>query len=352
MSEHGKESASKSWPKVCFVIGPMKTAEDIARQRRLAIEILQPLLAPEGFVIETPLLAEQKQIMNQVIASLDRADLVVADITGGNPSVMYELGIRHCIGLPTITVHHKPSKSRSDEKAAERVAFDVSHYRYADLDLDDAAAGREVLQPTIEAALDDLRNPGPKGKYDNPVTEYYKGWPMIEGSPAAGLALGYYVNLVKRTADALRAAEAKVFLLDEKKHQIGELPVEQIERLDIYVPSDLRFATASYADAFRQKMKAQNCEIIAPGRRVGTFYVEANRALLDIPTTLSAIREAVKHRVPDDPGLNSDGARFVVSREINRFKSALKRLTEDELEPFELVDFLNRHVFVHELPAD
>lgn len=335
--------AGGGWRKVCFVIGPMKTAEDIDRQKRLATEIVQPLLTDE-FNVQLPDAPQPGQIMRQVIAALDRADLVVADVTGGNPSVMYELGIRHCIGLPTITVRQKQASSD------ELVAFDIRHFRYCAIDLDDPAAARETLRPAIETALAGLQNRVAKGEYDNPVTEYYKGWPMIEGSPAAGLALGYYINMVKRSAQALSDPAVKVFLLDDQKHQKGELAVDQIKRLDIYIPRDLRQATVSYADAFRKNMKAENCEITAPGRRVGAFFIDGS--LLDIPTTLSAIREAVRRRVPDDPGLRSDIARFVLSREIDRFVAALKRLIEDELdEPHAVTAFLTNQVALQDLPA-
>ncbi len=353
MDKHAANGGTaREWGKVCFVIGPMKNDQDIARQKRLATEILEPLLAQSGYVVQTPDVPEQKQIMNQVIAALDRADLVVADITSGNPSVLYELGIRHCIGLPTIMVQHKRSKAVSGGKSAKRVPFDLSHYRYKELDLDNSAAAQEALKATVEATLAQMRIPGPQGQSDNPVTEYYKGWPMIEGSPAAGLALGYYLNMVKRAAEALSRPDAQASLLDDKKRPT-QLAIDEIKRLNVYIPRQPDLATVSYLDAFIEKMNAQNCEITAPGRPVRTYFVEQDHALLDIPTTLGAINEAVRRRVPDDPGLESDIARFVASRELDRFDSALKRLISDERqEPYKMREFLKNRVAFYDLWAD
>ncbi|OBF63040.1 hypothetical protein A5753_13500 [Mycobacterium sp. 852002-51971_SCH5477799-a] len=268
---------------------------------------------------------------------------------------MYELGIRHSIGLPTIMVRHKNSKLGWFRKQTEHVPFDVTHYRHLVLDLDDSAAAREAIEETVHSALAEMRNPGPQGKFDNPVTEYYKGWPMIEGSPTAGLALGYYTNMVKRTAKALSSTDAKAFLRDENKRPVRELAIDQIERLNVYIPRDLQ-ASTNYADTFRKKSNAQNLEITTTkGRPVETYFVEEDHALLDIPTTLGAINKAVRRRVPDDPGLASEIARFVTSRELDRFDSALKRLIEDENDPNEdddVIAFLKNRVAFYDLWTD
>jgi hypothetical protein len=346
----GNQGSSKHPRKLCFVIGPMRTDDDIARQQRLATEILHPLLVDHGFDVITPDRPQAGQIMRQVMAFLDRADLVVADLTGSNPSVMYELAIRHCIGLPTLMVRHAKAGDLNPPELS--VAFDLRHYRHQELDLDDPVAARKALQATLETTLGlGEQSYALKAVADNPVTEFYKDWPLIEASPAAGLALGYYINLVKRTAKALCDPDSKVFLLNDKKVQIGELERQRIERLDLYIPRDLRQATVSHADSFRGRIKAQDCEIIAPGRRVGTFFVERTRSLLDVPTTLGALEEAVKRRVPGDPGINSDIARFVLSREITRFVDVVKRLIDNEThEAYDVIQFLTRRVHFHDLP--
>ena len=44
------------------------------------------------------------QVMPQIKAQIARADLVVADITGANPNVMYEIGYSHALGKRTVLI--------------------------------------------------------------------------------------------------------------------------------------------------------------------------------------------------------------------------------------------------------
>ena len=65
--------------KLCFVIGPMR---DMARLNKFAYEVIRPLVQDKGYRVETPDRPDVGNIMDQVIATLDRAELVIADLTG------------------------------------------------------------------------------------------------------------------------------------------------------------------------------------------------------------------------------------------------------------------------------
>ena len=47
-------------------------------------------------------LPEPGRITTQLITRLDNADLVIADLTRGNPNVFYELSLRHALAKPVI----------------------------------------------------------------------------------------------------------------------------------------------------------------------------------------------------------------------------------------------------------
>ena len=104
--------------KLCFVIGPMR---DLGRLKRLSENIISPLVSPLGYTVQTPERADVGNIMDQVIDSLDRADLVVADLTGSNPNVFYELAIRHSIGRAYVTV-----KEETGDPNEDRTPFDIA----------------------------------------------------------------------------------------------------------------------------------------------------------------------------------------------------------------------------------
>jgi len=63
---------------------------------------------------------EPGQIMEQIWGLINRAKLVIVDLTGKNPNVFYELGIVHTLGKPVILV----TQSEDD------VPFDLRHHRY------------------------------------------------------------------------------------------------------------------------------------------------------------------------------------------------------------------------------
>jgi len=46
--------------------------------------------------------------------SLNYAAVVVADLTGADPSVMYGLGIAHTLGVETVLIHPQSSKYLRD----------------------------------------------------------------------------------------------------------------------------------------------------------------------------------------------------------------------------------------------
>jgi hypothetical protein len=337
--------------KLCLVIGPMKTDEDRKLQKRLS-NLVGKLLSE--FRVETPDIPQQGGIMRQIMARLDQADMVVADITGSNPSVMYELGIRHCIGLPTVMVRGKVEGVENTQEK-DPVAFDLQHYRYIEVDFSKSAEEQTALAAALQASLkgSELGNTAPQIA-ENPVTEFYKDTPLIEASPAAGLALGYYVNLVKRTARALADSKCAVFLLDdERKKQVGALNAQEIARLSlhVYIPSKIQDMSTSHADSFRIHMGAVNVEVTAPGRRVGTFYHRATDSLIDIPTTLSALEETLNRRLPNNQGnFDSPEARFILARELDRFRGVITRLIDKQTdEPDRVLTFL-KGVLFDELP--
>jgi hypothetical protein len=58
-------------------------------------------------------------IISEIWSAINRADVIVADCTGRNPNVFYEIGIAHTLGKPTILI----SQTKSD------VPFDIGGLR-------------------------------------------------------------------------------------------------------------------------------------------------------------------------------------------------------------------------------
>lgn len=62
----------------------------------------------------------QNSIMHEIWSAIVQSTILIADCTGKNPNVFYEIGLAHAIGKPVILITQKP----------DDVPFDLQHRRY------------------------------------------------------------------------------------------------------------------------------------------------------------------------------------------------------------------------------
>jgi hypothetical protein len=63
---------------------------------------------------------ENPAVIQDVVSLIDRSSVVIADCTGRNPNVFYEIGIAHTLGREVILITQN----------AEDIPFDLRHLRY------------------------------------------------------------------------------------------------------------------------------------------------------------------------------------------------------------------------------
>ena len=115
--------------KKCFVISPIGQPGSVVRQQADAVLncIIEPALKHmEIEAVRADKLAEPGLITDQVIDAILNYDLCIADLSGQNPNVFYELAIAHAAKRPVVLL----------KRAGEHVAFDVKDYRLIEYDLD------------------------------------------------------------------------------------------------------------------------------------------------------------------------------------------------------------------------
>ena len=109
MDKKDKDTEIKD--KRCFIITPIgETNSEIFRKAKGVIDsVIKPVLRSHGFVDIKPAyeITESGMIGNQIIDRIINDDLVVANLTGNNPNVMYELAIRHATAKPIIHICEK-----------------------------------------------------------------------------------------------------------------------------------------------------------------------------------------------------------------------------------------------------
>lgn len=98
----------------CFVVGPIgnRFAELNTSERELyeeSIQTLEEIVLPACQMVgldavRADSLGRAGELTEQIFRRLREDDVVVADLTGANPNVMYELGMRHTRNLLTVQI--------------------------------------------------------------------------------------------------------------------------------------------------------------------------------------------------------------------------------------------------------
>ena len=116
----------------CFVLMPF--SGDFKNQWELAFK---PAIESAGLI---PWRGDEKSfgtniIMSDVTRSISKAKLIIADLTGKNPNVMYELGLAHAAKKPVIMLAQKE----------EDVPFDLKHIRFLKYDNKNEAVNKKPI---------------------------------------------------------------------------------------------------------------------------------------------------------------------------------------------------------------
>jgi CheY-like chemotaxis protein len=96
--------------KHCFVIMPFSTTASCtdAQWDEIFAEVIKPGVEKSGYdYCCTRSNPTSGLIIEHILDNLNRADLVIADLTDRNPNVFYELGIRHTLRDSTILIAQK-----------------------------------------------------------------------------------------------------------------------------------------------------------------------------------------------------------------------------------------------------
>lgn len=124
--------------KRCFIITPIGNDNDSIRRHIDGIidAAIKSALEPDYEVVAAHKITETGTITKQIIKEIYQDELAIANLTGNNPNVMYELAIRYCLGKPVLTIAEKGTNLPFDVMP-ERTIFYVNDPQ-GSLDLKDA----------------------------------------------------------------------------------------------------------------------------------------------------------------------------------------------------------------------
>jgi hypothetical protein len=183
--------------------------------------LLQPALAEAGYeVTRADSVIDQQNVLRDIVTGIDRADLVLADLTGLNPNVFYELGIAHGLGIATILI----------TQAIDEVPFDLRAYRVQ------AYSTRFDLAEDLKSTLREIAEQHGRGEvsFGSPVSDF------IPDSPAAlRLLAGGPIAAVEKSTSPSRERREEREAGEQEEEESEELPKGF---LDLLVDMNAAFA--------------------------------------------------------------------------------------------------------------
>jgi hypothetical protein len=166
MAYRGIDSGMPDTP-LAFVIMPFDEAFQSIYE-----DLIRPPLEEAGFTVRrADSLVGQRSILQDIVSDVVSAELIVADLTGLNANVMYELGLAHGLGKRTVVLMQNSLDGLPFDLRVYRANVYSTHYR-------DVARLHDLLRSVGRAALDRSE------QFSNPVIDFSPGSLTVRSASA------------------------------------------------------------------------------------------------------------------------------------------------------------------------
>lgn len=115
--------------KTCFVIMPISDifGYELGHFRRVYTHIIKPACEEAGFIpIRADDILTTNYIAIDIIKKIINSDMSICDLSGRNPNVLYELGIRQAFNLPVTLIKDKKTERIFDIQGFRDIEYDES----------------------------------------------------------------------------------------------------------------------------------------------------------------------------------------------------------------------------------
>lgn len=148
------ETGIRRSPCTAFVLMPFGGAFDA-----LFDKLIAPALQRAGYeVTRADNVIDQRNVLRDIVSGIDEAHLIVADLTGLNANVFYELGLAHALGIPTLLI----------TQALDAIPFDLRGYRANEYSLRFDQAG-DLAEQLEEVAVE---HAGGNLEFGSPISDF------------------------------------------------------------------------------------------------------------------------------------------------------------------------------------
>lgn len=212
----------------CFFIAPIGADGSEIRKRSDGVRdwIVKPAVASHRLkVIRADDVGEPGQITAQAVEHCLQARAAVADLTGGNPNVYYELSVRHGAQLPVVLIAEQGTPLPFDISQSRVIFFDHT-------DLASAGKAKAELEQQIRASL--------TGTPDNPIADGMRLAQLQDSGDVEGQALARVLSRLDRLTAAVDGLAKDQAL--SLRHSRPSARFERLRRLSEQDPGSLSIA--------------------------------------------------------------------------------------------------------------
>lgn len=225
--------------KECFFITPIGEDGSEVRDRsdKLMEYVIEEAVSDYGYsVTRADRMDQPGSITSQVIQKTVESDLVIADLTGHNPNVFYELAVRHATGEPCIQLI----------ESTDTIPFDISDLRTVKygLGVQEADQARESIRSQLESLNDE------DTEFDNPISRSAEMKSLRESTDPSDQNLAEVLEQLSRletkmnklehdmmasektTLEDVNTKEIKTVKIDGEEYRIsGSANIHMIEKI-------------------------------------------------------------------------------------------------------------------------
>jgi hypothetical protein len=161
-----KSASAPAGENVCFVISPIGKdgTQEYSNFKDVFEYIIKKAVRDSGYelrVVRADDINRAGSFIKDILENLHNSFIVIADLTGQNPNVFYELGVRHCLAPRTILIAQSIDDIPSDLREYRSIVYDTS------------AKGATQFQLRLSAYLEEIyKEPN---RPDNPVLDRLTG---------------------------------------------------------------------------------------------------------------------------------------------------------------------------------
>jgi hypothetical protein len=217
---HGPAPTPEMTERKCFVVSAFgNTPEDKVAHTQVLKHLVRKVLVPRRYeVIRADQIADEGLITNQIIEHLLEDDLVVADLTGLNPNVFYEMAVRHAARKPIVHLITHGIK----------IPFDVANMRAVQYALDDPDRLEEA-QKDLEEKVTAIEQSGWIAA-QNPITSVRNVAILRESDEPATREEGDVLAAVNQLRDEMQTLNRRIDPERQDRRQVTELELRTVDR--------------------------------------------------------------------------------------------------------------------------